>query len=194
MPATNTLQSLIDSACFIAGKEGINRDMVAQLLVPVVFQQVARRYAADELKRPYTLAVLPLTFTGGVAELPNAVIVETLKYGVLVNPLDDTQTKKYRFVSWLEFTRPLTPTSLQLGYFSVNTEMTGGLDPLIYAVEPGSVYAPGAGLTGTMSLTTPVVPTLPTVATDPINAPQQLQQEFVAVLAQMIAGKTEVAA
>ena len=149
------------------------------MLVPVVFQQVARRYAADKLLRPYTQAVLPLTVVSGVAELPNNVIVEALKFGTLANPADDTQTKKYTYIaSWADFSRPLTPVTLQLGYFTVVTQMTGDFESDLYVVEPGSVYAPGAGFSGNMILTTPVVPLVPVNANDPVNAPQQLQQEI----------------
>jgi hypothetical protein len=189
MPVTYSLQSMIDSACFIAQNDGINKDMVAEIMVPVVFQQVAREWAASDLKRPYIMAVLALNFTNGVATLSDQVIVEALRYGVLANALDATQTKKFTFIaSWADFTRPLTPTSLQLGYFAVLSDMTGDNDANIYVVLPGATYSPGTGFTGNLTLSAPIVPAVPTVASNPVQAPLEFQQDCVLRLSQMIAG------
>lgn len=161
--------------------------MVAELLVPLVLKQVGLQWAMDDTKRPYTLAILPLTVTSGVAPLSDQVIIEALRYGVLANSLDDTQTQKFYFInSWADFTRPLTPVSLQLGYFTVVTQMTADTSTDLYIVEPGQTYAPGAGFTGNMELTTPIFPTMPAAASDPVNAPLEMQQDIVTAVAKLI--------
>ncbi len=187
--ALNTKQSLVDTAVLLSGKEGVNLGVISELLVPIAFQRVGRKYATDDGLRPYSMAILPLTVVNGVATLPDAVVIECLKHGVLRNALDETQTQKYFFIKdWDEFTRPLTPVSLQLGTFTVHTTMLADTESNIYAVEPGATYDPTSGFTGNMTLTTPVVPSVPASATGAVEAPLEMQQDIVVELARMIRG------
>ncbi len=188
-PALMTFKSLVNAACIIAGKDGLNADAVSEYLVQLVFLQVARKYAENDAKRALTLAVVPLTFTNGAADLGDQVLTDYLKYGVLRNALDETQTQKYVYVSWQEFTRPLTPVSLQLGTFSCHSTMDSDTVETISVVEPGETYDPTAGFTGNMTLTTPVAPTVPAADTDPINCPQEMQQDLLIGVARALTGQ-----
>lgn len=195
--ALQTLESIVNTAVLLSGKEGVNLGVISELLVPIAFQRVGRKYGTDDALRPYSMAVMTIGFINGVGSLPDQVLVECLNHGVLRNALDETQTQKYFYIkNWDEFTRPLTPISLQLGSFAVNTEMPSDTDSSIYVVEPGATYDPTAGFTGNLSLVTPVVPSVPAGPTDPINAPLEMQSDIILELARMIRGSwlAEVAA
>ena len=181
--------SLVNTAVLLSGKEGVNLGVISELLLPIAFQRVGRKYAMDDALRPYSMAILTVAFTNGVADLPDEVLVECLNHGVLRNALDETQTQKYFYIkNWDDFTRPLTPVSLQLGYFTVLTEMTSNTDSNIYVVEPGATYDPTAGFTGNMTLTTPIVPSVPSDPSDSVQAPLEMQQDIIVELSNLIRG------
>lgn len=181
-----TLQSLVDAAVFICGREFDNKDVIAESLAPLVIYEVSRRYAADPKRRPLTLATHTLSVTDGVATLPPQVLTEYLEFGVLADSGDATFTKRWRYVSWLDFTRPMEDA---LGYFSVNTETGGGVDTFIHITEPDTTYTPGSGFTGSLTLTTPTAVTVPTAATNDLQAPQEIQQDIVLGLARALNGQ-----
>lgn len=181
-----TLQSLVDAAIFICGKEFDNTDVISESLAPFVIYEVCRRYASDPKRRPLTLATHTLSVTDGVATLPAQVLTEYLEFGVMAEVADPTFTKRWRYVSWLDFTRPLEDA---LGYFSVNTDMGSSVDSFIYITEPDTSYMPGSGFTGVVTLTTPTAVTVPTDANNDLQAPQELQQDIVLGLARALKGK-----
>lgn len=186
MPINQTLAGLVSTAIWLSGKEFDNADARVESMVPFVFYEVSRRYAVDPKRRPLTLAIFSLSFTNGVATLPVAVLTEFLEFGVMANAGDATQTKKFRYVSWTEFTRPLDST---LGYFSVNTETNTSVNTKIYVTLPGAAYIPGAGLTGTLTLTTPAAVAVPTVESNPVLAPQEIQSDIILALGRALSGK-----
>ncbi len=176
-----TLQSLIDQAIFLSGAEGVNKDVVAETLVPPVIYWCTLQAGLDPSRRQMTLVSSTVALTNGVGTLPATVLVECVKYAALADPLVTTTAKKMRFIeNWNEFIRPLDST---LGYFTVAQSSYANT---LYVTLPGSAYTPGSGYTGNVTLTTPTTPTLPATASTAITANNELQYEFLKSLAAAI--------
>lgn len=173
-----TLQSLVDSAIFLAGEQGVNKDVVADILVPRVVYYVYEEAAKDEHKRRSILANSTLALVNGSVALPATVLIRCLKYAALADPADATVAKKMRWVKdWAEFIRPLDNT---LGYFTV-------LGSTFYMARPGTSYTPGAGMTGNMTLTTVQVPDISAwAAATSLSFPGEIEDEILLALAQAI--------
>lgn len=172
-----TLQSLVDSAVFLAGDQGVNKDVVADILVPRVIYYVYEKAAEDEHKRQLILANSTLALTSGSVALPATVLVRCMKYAAVADPADATVAQKMRWVRWDGFIRAL---DIAFGYFTV-------LGTTFYMTRPGTAYTPGSGMTGNVTLTTPQVPDMSAwAAGTTISVPGEIEDELLPTLARGI--------
>lgn len=173
-----TLQAFIDEAIFLAGAQGINKDVVAETLVPRVVYWVVEQAAQDENRRQLTMVSSTVALTNGVGAVPATALISCIKYAALADPLVTTTAKKMRYIrDWNEFIRPLDST---LGYFTV---VQSSYANSLNVTMPGSSYTPGSGYTGNVTLTTPTIPAIPAAAGSTLTVNQELEQEFVKTLA-----------
>lgn len=166
-----TVQSLVDTACLLAGDMGRKRGHDAELLIPRVLTWVGQQVASDPRRRALVTMTHTLALVDGEALLPANVLVEFMEHAAVSDPVDPTMAHKMRWIpKWSEFIRPL---DLTLGYFTV----VQGSSFLL--TRPGSLYVPGGGMTGDIDLTTPAKPS---VASGIINTPAEVEQEIVLAL------------
>jgi len=180
---SQTLQSLVDAACFLAGSDGLEKDVIGELLVPRVVYHVARRAARDEKRRALVTTTTSIALMNGNVALPATVLVEFMHLAAVENPADATMARKMRWIpSWAEFVRPLENT---LGYFTVTQP---SVVSQFYMTLPGASYAPGAGYTGSISLTVPQVPAIPSTPTGAFNVPGEIEDDVVLYLTAALKG------
>ncbi len=180
-----TLQELIDTACFLAEADGMNKDAVAQLLVPQVFQAVAASYAADPQKASLLARDHTITLTNGVGTIPAEVLTQC-KYNATVTDDDDATVRASLVRTWNDFISPSTTDRL-IARWTIK-------DDTIYWVEVAADYETGAGKDGDVTLNIPTVPAVPATAATVIDAPQEVLSDIVVSLTQRLQGKKEMAA
>jgi len=178
-----TLQSLLDQGCFLAGDEGLNKDVIAETLIPRVIYFTIDSAASDPTRRGLVMVTSTVGLVNGNAALPTTALVHHLQFASVADPLDSTVAKKMRFAnSWPEFIRPLDST---LGYF-LAVQSSGANQ--FYYTQPGTAYSPSSGYTGNITLTTPQIPTLPATASTAITVNGEIEQDLVLNVAKAIKG------
>lgn len=182
-----TLQELIDRAISATTSgldpeiaERLFSEMQAEDILPVVFNAVGQRYAADERLRSLLRRTKQLDFAGGEVDLSQDVFTKFLDTSVLIDTTD--RSKRYAFTPWDIFTRDDEP---RIGHYSLEGEST------LHVVEPNSTYDPNAGPDETLYLTTPCSPVVPGSAGGTIavrdDVLDDLLTELIAALAPKLA-------
>jgi hypothetical protein len=133
-----SLQQLIDES-ILQAKRGLDPNavidpLVAESLLPTVFQQVGIDCAKDERKRSLLRREKTITFSGGTATVTSDVFTQYAEDSLLYDP-DDTSTEYSLCRNWSDFVR--SGDSL-LGRYSFNGSTIGIL-------EPNEVYDPTSG-------------------------------------------------
>jgi hypothetical protein len=170
-----TYEEFIATACQMAlsGADAsksslLNIEQTAESLVSNVFRNVTLIINADPnlralLRRTHTIAL-----TTGVGTLPTTIPIEALTDATIADPDDSSVTKNMAYVpDHFDFldAKAFEP---RLGYWNVNANTTTG--NTISYIRP-SDSAPTK--TGNISLVAVTVPTIPTLSTDTLNAPQE---------------------
>jgi hypothetical protein len=176
-----TLKELIQRAIDVASN---NRDMsamkgsietVAEPMLALIFANVSARVAADSGRRSFLRRTNTLTFTNGVAPIPETVLTQYLCESLLLDTA--LPTSRYSWIS--QFSELVRVSDPRLGYYSAN-------ESSMFLVQPAAIYAPGVGLSGTLALTTPCSIAMPTVITDPVVVRDELIDDLVEELATAI--------
>lgn len=146
-------------------------EVSAEPLIPRVLTEATRRLGADPNRRNGVLATSVVGLVNGSGPFPANALVEFMGFAAVADPADPAMAKKMRWIpDWREFIRPL---DLTLGYFSV-------LGPTLFLTRPGTAYAPGAGMTGNIDLTTV---TRPAVVAGNITMGADIEQEAINLMA-----------
>jgi hypothetical protein len=185
-----TLQTLVDTACLLAGPAGLKRGPDAELLVPHILIWVGQRAAADPMRRALVMETHTLTLVNGEAPLPVNVLIKHMDSAAVADPADPDMARQMRWIpDWSEFIRPLDDS---LGYFTVVDGIFLG-KPLrmFHLTLPGQVYTPGVGMNGDIELTTP---SYPTIVDDKLTAASEIEREVVTGLAAALKGGWEAIA
>src|SRR5262245_50781844 len=179
---TYTFAEILDRAEQIAAGVGgdpqdspvVDNGLTAEALLPHVWQIVAERTAKDPKRQHLLRQKQTLTFTNGVANLPDGALTEAL-YLLSFNDKDIGP-----LMSWMphmfDFQRPVRT---MIGSYTINE--SGKL--LIR--KPGEEYDPEGGHTGDLDVTLIIVPGL----TDPVTAPQEVIDDVIAGVAGAMRGE-----
>lgn len=174
-----TLASLIDSACFIAGVDGVNKDVVLEALIPIVFQNVTLAAAKDPEKRSLVLQTHTITLANGVGVIPDEVLTSQKFDATVVDPDDDAIGPLMSLIlEWKDFIDPTN--DVRLGYFIIKQSRE------IQWVNPDEQYVSGSGKTGNIELTIVTTPTQPASASTEIDADEEIQSDILNELVKAI--------
>lgn len=161
--------------------------IIAESLVPEVFQAVALSYASDPQKASLLSRDNTITLTDGVGDLPDVVLSECKFNGTVFDPDDDAVAPTMSLVrTWFDF---ITPSSLDrlIGRWTIK-------DQQIYWIEAGADYSSTSGKTGDIVLNIPSVPEIPATEDDDLLVADEVLSDLVSSLAQRLRGKLELAA
>lgn len=162
-------------------------ELIAETLVPEVFQAVALSYAADPQKASLLNRDNTITLADGVGDLPAVVLTECKFNGTVYDPDDDTVAPTMSLVrTWFDF---ITPSSLDrlTGRWTIK-------DAQIYWIEAGATYSSTSGKSGDIVLNIPSVPEIPDSENDDMEVADEALSDLITALAQRLRGKLEVAA
>lgn len=155
---------------------------IAEAMAPQVFEETGRRAARDERLRSILMSPFTVSFTNGLATLGESVLKAYLCESALIDTGD--LTKRYSFIpNWGDFVRPRSSIDQRLGWFALQGDTT------LAIVEPSASYAVGAGVTASRNLTAPRIPTVPATAATELDAPNEIEEDLINMLAEMIRGK-----
>lgn len=147
----------------------LNMEQTAESLVSTVFRSVTLVINADPDKRALLRRSNTIALTVGVGTLPATVLVECLLGATLLDPDDATITADdMAYVPDFGDFRIAKAYEPRLGYWHVSANTTTG--NTIRYIRPSDTVETK---TGNISLTVVTVPSVPTLATDTLNAPQE---------------------
>lgn len=171
-----TYQALIDLASEQSGVQ--ESELKAEALAPVAMLRLAVQVAADPLRRSLLQSTATVTFTNGVADVPTSTLIGALRNSSLYDTVDTSA--EYTYIEDFDDFRKDPET--RLGRYNVrNTVLT--------VIQPGEVYVPLNGLSGTLNFTASTVPQVPSLAVDPIfGLPPELEPGLVNILAALMSG------
>jgi hypothetical protein len=177
--AVYSLASLIDAACFISGVDGVNRDVVAESLIPIVFQNVTLAAAKDPEKRSLVLQTHTITLTNGVGTIPDEVLTSQKFDATVVDPDDDTIGPLMSLIlEWKDFIDPTN--DVRLGYWTIKNGRE------LHWINPNENYSSTDGKDGEIELTIVTTPTQPATASSLIDADEEIQSDLLNSLVQAI--------
>lgn len=146
----------------------LNMEQTAESLVSTVFRSVTLVINADPDKRALLRRANTIVLTTGVGTLPTTILMECLLGATLADPDDSAIAKNMSYVpDYFDFldAKAFEP---RLGYWHVSANATTG--NTIRYIRPADTVETK---TGNISLTVVTVPSVPTLATDTLNAPQE---------------------
>lgn len=183
-----TFQELIDAALeqAMAGlpldSPVVDSDIIAETLVPNVFQDIALRYAADPDKRSLLLKTHTLSLTDGVATLPDEALSQAKGGAVISDPDDVSVAQNAALVwNWNDFVAPRNGLLSQIPQWTIRND-------IFYYLEADATYDPSDGFNGELELMIATIPETPTLATGTLDIPVEAESDMVAALAQAIRG------
>lgn len=155
----------------------IDQSMTAEALLPHAWQWVLKQTLKDPKRHHLFRKIVALTFTNGVAPLPDEVFTEAMPLATLSDPTDPEFGPLMSWIPYFfDFQRPLRSL---LGYYTINDD--GNLQIL----RPGASYTPGSGFSGPINLTIPCIPP----RTDPVDLAEEIVDDIVAALAGALRGE-----
>jgi len=158
---------------------------IAEAQMPVVLQAVAENAAGDERRRPLVAQNISISFTNGVATLPTYVLTKYMQNTLLFNA--SSLTTVYSWVrNYAEFVDP----SIRFGPFSGYGYYTLVAGDTLAVTEPGALYNPASGLTGSRTLNAPTVPVIPATYLDQLIADDEIVSDIIELGAEMLRGAT----
>lgn len=149
---------------------------IADTLFPVVSQSVSEAAASDPAKRSLLRQVKTVTLTAGEAVLTSDVLTKYFSDATL---LGSNLNNHYAYRDYPDFVRK---NDLRLGYFTRN-------GTTLMVRDVGQQFTQPLTATGTRTLVTPCVVTKPTLATDDVDCPDEIQSDLDEALAEALRGQ-----
>lgn len=154
----------------------VDAEGIAETLFDTVAQSVSEAAAADPTKRSLLRREKSITLTAGEATLEDDVLTKYFTDATLLNTSNLSQ--KYVYRDYPDFIRR---NDLRFGYFTRN-----GLTLLVR--DPNQAYTVPLVATGTRTLTVPCVVVKPALATDDVDAPDEIISDLVEALSESLRG------
>jgi len=151
---------------------------IADSLFPVVSQAVSEAAATDEYKRSLLLRTKTVTLAAGAATLTADVLTHFMPDAVFYDPA--SLSKKYAWRPYQDFVRS---SDKRLGVFSLQ----GGT--MLVVREPNQSFVVPLTATGARTLVVPCVVVKPTLATDPIDCPDEIESDLIEALSEVLRGE-----
>lgn len=170
---TNAMRGLQPSA-----SPNLDAMMIAQTLFPEVSQSVCEAAAANEYKRSLLRRTKTLTLVAGSATLTDDVLTHFIPDATFYDP--SNLNKKYAWRDYPDFVRR---GDRRLGIFSLQ-----GGDTLV-EIEPNAGFSVPLVATGARTLITPCVVEIPTLATDDVDAPDEILSDITEGLSNALRGE-----
>jgi hypothetical protein len=156
---------------------------IAETLIPTIFQQAGEEAARDERKRSILRRSKTVTLTNGLGTLSDDVLTMYLEDSTYLDSSD--LTKRYSWVrEWSDFIDPTLadPPYSNLGYYSIQNGVA------IAQREPGALYDPSSGETGSRTLNIPCVPEIPASATSTVDVPDEIISDILVIGSELLRG------
>lgn len=177
-----TLAQILDRAEQLAAGVGgdpqdspvVDNGLTAETLLPHIWQIVTEKTAKDPKRQHLLRQKKTLTFTNGVAPLPDDALTESLST-LTFNDLEIGPLMSW-FPHMFDFQRP---GRVMVGAYTINE--SGNL--LIR--KPGDNYNPQGGHSGDLEVTLIIVPGL----TDPVTVPDEIIDDVIAGVAGAMRGE-----
>jgi len=162
-------------------------EMVAESLVPTIFQQVALSYVGNPQAESLLRRTHTVTMTNGAGTLPEEALT-SCKYGATIADPDDVTVAQTQTLvpQWVDFVQPRNNLQSQLSWWTIKSDNT------LHYLAPLEEY-PGA-FTGDLEITIASVPEIPATADADLNVPEEVLSDFQTALAQALASQTKQAA
>ena len=151
---------------------------VADTLFPVVAQAVSEAVATDEYRRSLLRREKSITLAAGIATLTDDVLTRFIADATLFDPA--SLSRKYAWRDYPQFVRTSDP---RLGEFTLR----GG--NVLMVRDPGQSFTVPLTATGARTLVTPCVVIKPTLATDDIDAPDEIISDLDEALSEVLRGE-----
>ncbi len=156
---------------------------IAESLWPSISQKVGEMAAGSERKRSLLKRTKTLTIANGTATLSDDVLTAYLEDSTLYDPNDLTKT--YGWIrNWNDFINPGLSAQpfVNYGRYSVSGGVTFG------QIEPGGIYDPSSGFSGSMLLNIPCVPVKPANQTTAVDVPDEILNDIYEIGSEMLRG------
>lgn len=162
----------------------LDLEMTAESLVPIVFQTVALKAAADPNKRSLLRRAHTVAFTDGVGTLPADALSECLNGASLSSSTDVTVGQLSAYVPYKQdFIQPRDNAQAQLNWWHVD-------DTSIFYLPAGEDFDPPASsFTGNLSLLIASVPEIPAAADDDLVVSSEILSDLLEEMATMLRDK-----
>lgn len=148
---------------------------IADTLFPIVSQAVSEAAAADEFKRSLLRRVKSITLAAGSATLSDDVLTKYVADATLFDPAN--LNRRYAWRDYPNFVKTSDP---RMGEFTVR----GGT--ILMVRDPGQAFAVPLTASGARSLITPCVVVKPALATDDVDAPDEVISDLDEALAESL--------
>ncbi len=186
-----TVNSLIARAAEMAlvGKADIPQfqylktaEIIANALIPQVFQAAARDAAGDPQRFQQVLYSHSVSFTAGIAAIPATALTEYWDSATWVSSAQPTWATK---ISWIpRYFDFINQPDLRLGYFCENPSGS------VLFTPPGSYFVPGGtNWSGTLTLSMPSSAPIPTDPNEVIDVQEEFEDSLITALASALAGE-----
>lgn len=150
---------------------------IAETLFPITSQAISEAAAADPYKRSLLRRTKSITLIAGQADLSSDVLT---KYFVDATLLDTSNlNNRYAYRDYPDFVRRNDP---RLGYFTRNEDT-------LMVRDPNQSFSIPLTATGVRTLVIPCVVEAPTVATDEVDAPDELLSDLIEALTESLRGE-----
>lgn len=149
---------------------------IADTLFPIVSQSVSEAAAADPAKRSLLRRVKTVTLVNGEATLTDDVLTKYFSDATL---LGTNLNQHYAYRDYPDFVRK---NDLRLGYFTRN-------GTTLMVRDVGQQFTQPLTASGTRTLVVPAVVVKPVLATDDIDAPDEIISDLDTALAESLRGQ-----
>lgn len=147
----------------------LDAEMTAESLVSSVFKRITLAISADPDKRALLRRTNTIALTSGVGTLPSTILMECLPGAAITDPDDDQIAQDMSYVpNYFDYLEA-AGYETRLGYWTVMANATTG--NTIRYIRPNDLGVETK--TGNIDLTVVTIPSIPAVATDPLEAPQE---------------------
>lgn len=162
-------------------------EMVAESLVPTIFQQVALSYVGNPQAESLLRRTHTISMSGGTGTLPDEAL-SSCKYGAsIADPDDVTVAQTQTLVPfWTDFIQPRNNLQLQLNYWTIKG------DSALYYLAPQEEY-PGS-FASDLELTIASVPEIPATSGATLDVPSEVLSDLQDALSKALMGEMKKAA
>lgn len=150
---------------------------IADSLFPIVSQGVCEAAATNEYRRSLLRRSKSITLAAGSATLTDDVLTHYIADATLIDP--SVLTKKYAWRDYPDFVRR---GDKRLGVFSLQ-------GTTLLVIEPNANFTVPLTASGARTLTVPCVVVKPALATDDVEAPDEIISDLDEALANALRGE-----